>query len=201
MVGPHLPTEHELTAAAKAGSPDAFVALVEPLHPRLLRYLTAHTGDPELAADLAQESLLDAFEHLAAFDGQRSFPAWLFGIAKNNLHLAHRRRPGGAPASLDRLSESASAANPALHVADASGAAGDRDAIRRILHDVSPDLRDSLLLHALAGLTIFEVAQVLDVSPAAAQKRISRARLEARTRVAVRRELVTGDRYVRLPAA
>jgi DNA-directed RNA polymerase specialized sigma24 family protein len=58
----------------------------------------------------------------------------------------------------------------------------ERDAIERVLDQLSPLLREALLLHELAGLTARESATVLGISEAAAERRIGRALSEFRRR-------------------
>ena len=56
--------DDSLVAAAQSGSARAFDLRVVRHHAAILRYLARQTGDPELAADLAQEPFLDAFRSL-----------------------------------------------------------------------------------------------------------------------------------------
>ena len=73
--------EPALVAYARAGSADAFGRLVQ-MHQQalraFLRRLCANAAD---ADDLAQETFVFAWEHMARFDTTRSFRPWLFGIA------------------------------------------------------------------------------------------------------------------------
>lgn len=56
------------------------------------------TGDPQLAAELAQESLMRAYEKLPTFRGESRFRTWLIGIARYECLNALRKRQ-------DRLAE------------------------------------------------------------------------------------------------
>ena len=74
------PREAGWVRDAQAGSPNAFGRLVQ-LHQQSLRaFLRRLSGDHAQADDLAQESFVFAWEHLARFDSQRPFRPWLFGI-------------------------------------------------------------------------------------------------------------------------
>lgn len=71
---------------------------------------------------------------------------------------------------------------PALqHVGESNGC-DERDAIQRALDALDPALREALLLHSLAACTAPEVARILGISRAAAERRISRAKLQFRDR-------------------
>ena len=48
-------------------------------------------GDPQTAAELAQETLLRAWEKLSTFRGEASFRSWLLGIARYECLNARRK--------------------------------------------------------------------------------------------------------------
>jgi RNA polymerase sigma-70 factor (ECF subfamily) len=71
--------EPALVARARAGSADAFGRLVH-MHQQGLRAFLRRVGAHD-ADDLAQETFVFAWEHIARFDSTRPFRPWLFGIA------------------------------------------------------------------------------------------------------------------------
>ena len=78
---------------ARTGDRAAFGALVQAHQSAVrwqLRRLTA--GDAALADDLAQDTFVQAWRHLATFDGRARFGTWLHRIAVREF-LQHRRRP------------------------------------------------------------------------------------------------------------
>ena len=81
-------------ALARAGDRAAFARLVRAHQSRVrlqLRRLTH--GDLALADDLAQETFVQAWQHLAAFRGEARLATWLHRIALSRF-LQHVRRPG-----------------------------------------------------------------------------------------------------------
>jgi len=160
-----------------------FGSLVDRHHAALLRYLCRQTGDPDLAADLTQETFLAAFRHRGQLEDEGAFAAWLFGIARNQLRMEWRRRRLRRLVSLDWFSSDTTTI-PALQRPDTSTGCHERDEIQRVLDGLSPTLRDALLLHSLCGFTGSEVARILGVAPAAARKRIARAEQAFRTALA-----------------
>jgi RNA polymerase sigma factor (sigma-70 family) len=82
--------EPALVIRARAGSADAFGRLVQ-MHQQalraFLRRLCANAAD---ADDLAQETFVFAWEHMARFDATRAFRPWLFGIAWRKLRERKR---------------------------------------------------------------------------------------------------------------
>jgi RNA polymerase sigma-70 factor (ECF subfamily) len=174
--------EQELVGAVRTGDFAAFTVLVDRHHAPLRRYLLRQTGDPELAADLAQETFLDAFRQHDQMDRDGSFTAWLYGIARNKVRMEYRRRQLRRFVSLDWLLEPLMPIVPGLQHLDATAACDERDAIQRALDELDPSLREALLLHSLGGCTAHEVARMLGISPPAAERRISRAKLRFRDR-------------------
>jgi RNA polymerase sigma-70 factor (ECF subfamily) len=167
----------QLSAAARAGEEAAWVALVEHYYAPILRYLTAQTGDPEAAAELAQDTFLAAGALRHRLPADRPFAAWLYRVAQNHLWRWRRRRGLLHFVSLDWLFErSGPTVAPLRHPEDVEVAVADVELVRHTLGRLSPLLREALLLHDLAGFTAPEVAQILGISLAAAERRISRAK-------------------------
>jgi len=177
-----LVADGELVIAVRAGDIAAFSLLVNRHHAPLLRYLLRQTGDPELTADLAQETLLDAFRHLDHLDRDGPFAPWLYGIARNAVRMEYRRRRQRRFVSLEWLLEPLMPIVPALRQEDQTTSCHERDAIQWALDDLNPSLREALLLHSLGGCTVPQIARILGISPSAAERRISRAKLQFRDR-------------------
>ena len=66
---------------AQAGSADAFGRLVHKHQQGLRAFLRRLSANHADADDLAQETFVFAWEHIARFDASRPFRPWLFGIA------------------------------------------------------------------------------------------------------------------------
>jgi RNA polymerase sigma-70 factor (ECF subfamily) len=168
-------TDQELVAEAQHGSQAAFTALFERHHGALERALVRQTGDAELAADLAQETFLDAWRALATLASDRPFAPWLYRIARHNRLSAQRQSRAHRTLSLDRLLAEECAGRPAPAQPDASGAVLEREAIGRALGELSPPQRRVLLLHCLWGFSGVEIARLLGLSDEATWKRLRRA--------------------------
>jgi RNA polymerase sigma-70 factor (ECF subfamily) len=83
---------------AQAGDEEAFRRLAEALWPRLYRLVWRTLSNPEDAEDVAQETLIRAWERLPGFQGRSRFDTWVMAIALN-LARNHNRRL--RPLSLD----------------------------------------------------------------------------------------------------
>ena len=176
-----IPKEEEaLVVAARSGDRAAFELLIAPYHLPLLRFLTRQTGDPELARDLVQDTLLRAYDRLDQLDRDRSFAAWLYTIAHSRLKMEYRRRGLRRWVSLDWLIQREADKVPALQVEGPSEQSSERDLVQQVLNVLGPLQSQALLLHSIAGLTASEVAEILGISQSAAERRISRAKVEFR---------------------
>jgi RNA polymerase sigma-70 factor (TIGR02960 family) len=86
----------DLLARARAGDGEAFRELTEPHRRELLVHCYRMLGSFADAEDALQDTLLAAWQGLAAFEGRASFRTWLYKIATNtclNARRAASRRP------------------------------------------------------------------------------------------------------------
>jgi RNA polymerase sigma-70 factor (ECF subfamily) len=67
--------------AVRGGDDDAFGIIVERYQRRVFGLALMMTRDPAAAADVTQEALVRAFEHLDSYDETRPFYPWLSTIA------------------------------------------------------------------------------------------------------------------------
>jgi RNA polymerase sigma-70 factor (ECF subfamily) len=84
--------ETSLIGAAARGDPDAFRALVEPLHRELHLFCYRMLGSFQDAEDCLQETSLKAWRRIDTFDRRASFRAWMYRIATNTCLDALRKR-------------------------------------------------------------------------------------------------------------
>jgi RNA polymerase sigma-70 factor (TIGR02960 family) len=88
---------NDLMAKARAGDGEAFRALTEPYRRELQVYCYRMLGSLQDAEDALQDTLLSAWQGLAAFEGRASIRTWLYRIATNRC-LNARRSAGRRPA-------------------------------------------------------------------------------------------------------
>jgi RNA polymerase sigma-70 factor, ECF subfamily len=91
-----LPDE-QIIAAYRAGMhPLSRAGVADELFRRhehqVLRWCKRFTRDPEVAADVAQESFLRAYRSLDLYRGECSFSTWLYAIARNQCYSELQRR-------------------------------------------------------------------------------------------------------------
>jgi RNA polymerase sigma-70 factor (ECF subfamily) len=177
-----------LEAAVRAQDFLRAIELCAQLHgPGLGRFCTALVGDAAEAEEIAQETLLGAFESFATFRAESSVRSWLFGIARKKClkllegrRRAHKHRP-----TVEELARQSGVAGGEQWTELARRSAAARAALGR----VRPSEREALLLRYVAEMSYRDIAAVFDVDEAAARKRVSRGLQQLRSIVAQTGEL------------
>lgn len=151
--------EARLLADARTGDPEARERLVAryvaDVYDAALRVL----GDPELAADAAQDAWVNALGALGRFRGESSLRTWLIRIAINAARSTTRRRLRRREVTLDGAGElPGAAAEPAAGVMFRGEAERMEAALRRL----PEKQRLAVTLRVYQGLGYREIAQVLD---------------------------------------
>jgi RNA polymerase sigma-70 factor (ECF subfamily) len=147
-----------------------FLALYDASADALLRHCYFKTHDRELAKDLVQESFLRVWRALAAGAAMPNPQAYLYRTA-NNLVIDHYRRKKAL--SLDALAESGFDPGGA-GTAEVEAPARAREALAALAQLEEP-YRETMRLRFVAGLSVGEIAAVLEESQNTISVRIHRA--------------------------
>lgn len=171
-----------------AGDGVAWQQLVVSQHRRIYAICYRFTGSPTDAEDLTQDVFLKLYKNLASFDTQKgSFQTWITTLARNLL-VDHFRRT-----RMDRFSDSldapANASEDGPTMADRLADQGKsqeshvagletRARVQQALKQLSPELREAVILRDLEDMDYKEIAQVLRIPEGTVKSRISRGRGE-----------------------
>ncbi len=172
-----------------AGDAQAWQQLVVSQHRRVYAICYRFTGSPTDAEDLTQDVFLKLYRNLASFDLQKgSFQTWITTLARNLL-VDHFRRT-----RLERASESLDAtfdgeedgptmaerlADPRSESQEQHVAGLEKKAlIQNALQQLSPELREAVILRDLEDMDYKEIAQILKIPEGTVKSRISRGRGE-----------------------
>jgi RNA polymerase sigma-70 factor (ECF subfamily) len=147
-----------------------FDDLVVHFQPPLVRFLYGLVHDPELAADLCQDTFVSAYRAAPNLKGELNVQAWLYTIALNHArgHLRRKRLLKWVPFIAERHDRPAAGTDLATQVAQ-------HDELRELLQQLPVEQRACLLLHA-EGFRYAEIAQILNCTVAAVKLRVFRAR-------------------------
>jgi len=169
--GGHLPSpEHR-----------RFQEVATELSPALASYLRRFVGDPILAEDLLQETLLRIEKGLGGFEGRSSLKTWSFTIA-SRVAADHFRAPENSLyiVDIDSTPEVADL-DPSIH--ERMVVSEMNSCVRQVIDSLPSDFRTALVLHDLEGMSAKEVAAICECSVAAAKIRIHRARARLKKRL------------------
>ncbi len=177
-----------LLSRAREGDLDSFAELVRRYEHRVRAVLFRLLDDDRDVEEATQDTFLQAWRNLDRFRGDAAVFTWLYRIAVNEA-LARLRRKRVQTTDIDELAETAPlAADPAHEPEPAAEAAELHGFLAVCIRRLPPDYRAPLVLRDVIGLSNQEVADVLELSVAAAKSRIHRARMQ------VRAELDTWER-------
>lgn len=170
-------TATALVAAAKAGDARAFEALVSRYRKRIFALALHITRSASEADDIAQDVFLKAYRALPEFEGRSQFFTWVYRMTVNRSLNVRRDRARRGENMLD---------DPRLELAVAVDSRSDpaREAelrqtyarLLRALDSLPADMRTTVILVSLQGLSHGEVAVVQKVSDGTIAWRMHEAR-------------------------
>ena len=179
-------SDAELVRATLAGSRDAYAEIARRWSPRVTAVCHARVRRADVADDLAQETLLRGYRALHTLSDPAKVGTWLMGIAlRAALDWLKARERSTVPFSglgPDRPVE-------ALLTRDDGDPAADADDCRRVLAEVEalPDpLRQVVMLYYYDDLNYRQLGELLGVSAATVNARLTKARALLRERFAER---------------
>jgi RNA polymerase sigma factor (sigma-70 family) len=161
------------------------VALAE--RARLVQLCAKHTGRSDIAEDLAQEALFEAWRHLRSLRDQERFSQWLSGIARNVcLRWARTQRRERVRTCACRRD----AEHPMEDLEETLADAFDleielerkelADLLDRALAQLPPATRTILIERYIAESPLAEIAASLRIPVGTAAKRLQRGKLAFR---------------------
>lgn len=182
-MGTATPVALESSAAGRV-SPirelDDIDALVRAHRPRLLRFITCSTGDPDLAETIAQDALLRAYNGRENFRGDCSVSTWLTGIALNVLR-DHQRTERykfwkKVKSTAVDVSEMASFIPAAGSSPEQQLLAKEKVArLRQLLKTLSHNQRTVFLLRFSEEMRIADISEILGMGEATVRTHLHRA--------------------------
>jgi RNA polymerase sigma-70 factor (ECF subfamily) len=192
-------TDGDLVRQTRAGDHAAYGHLARRWAARVLAVCHARTASADAAEDLAQEALLRGLRSLPSLADPDKFGPWLVGIAVRTC-LDWLKSPKRSEVSLEALtwqpSDAADYAGPLRDLSaetDGEAAREARERAERLTREVErlpQPYREVLMLYYYqsAGCTYRELADLLGVSSATINARLTKARQMLRERMMVERE-------------
>jgi RNA polymerase sigma-70 factor (ECF subfamily) len=164
---------------AQHGSDEAFTQLVEAYQTCIYNLCYRMLGEPEAAEDAAQETFLQASQHLNRYDPLRPFATWLLSIAAHYC-IDRRRHAKFSMISIDQEEEGrfqlrdAGASNPETETMHRE----QRGQIQGLLKCLDAVDRAAIVMRYWQDYSEAEIAQSLNLTASAVKSRLYRARRE-----------------------
>jgi RNA polymerase sigma-70 factor, ECF subfamily len=179
-----------LIARILAGEKELFHELIRPYERMVYLTLFSILKNETEAEDGAQESMINAYRHLASFRGDAKFSTWLTAIAINEGRKRLRKTKGQAQDSIEEhIEEHEGDFTPAPLTdwreipLEALERRELREALRVAVAELPDIYRQVFILRDLEELNIEETAQALAINPGAVKVRLHRARMMLQKRL------------------
>lgn len=166
-------SDEELARRVQQGCADSFSELATRLQPRLLFVLRRRLGHFDDAEDVAQKTLLRAFEKIHLYNPHQKFSPWLFTIALRLATDHHRKKRLPTAEGTPALAIADPEPNPAEQAIDRENAADIWSLAEKIL---KPDQWTCLWLLYGEGQSVKEIAQSLSRTTVSVRVLLHRAR-------------------------
>jgi RNA polymerase sigma-70 factor, ECF subfamily len=180
-----FPNRAELRAPA-GSNVQAFNELIQSHKDICMRRALALIHNRSDAEDAVQTAFRKAFQHREQFHGNGPFAAWLGRIVENECLMRIRKERSARFVSLDSPTESNTRLELVGSTTNPEDELGWREVVqvlRSEMRRMPPLFRNIMLLHDSEELPMPDVAKRLGVSVPAAKSRLSRARMELRSRI------------------
>ena len=191
-------SDHELICRFQAGDVSAFQTLAARHCEPLSRCAITLCRDRQLAEDIAQETLLEAWRSLARFDGRCRFSTWLYGILRHRFLKSRRRNhlPITELPSGDLVSLPYSPSDPTRELQRAD----DATRVRQAVAALPSEHRDVIELRFFADASLDDIAAVLDIPLGTVKSRLHNGLEKLRQqRLAVNLFATLGESSARQP--
>jgi len=173
-----MPTDRELIDGTLAGDGHAFALLVERFQRKIFRVARAIVRDDGEADSITQDTFVQAYTHLARFEGRAELETWLTRIAINRSRDALRRQRFVSLITLRGDDESETILEPVDERPDPERqlmAAQLRVAILKAEHQLSAQQKTIFRLRHYENLSLEDIADHLGLRSGTVRAHLFRA--------------------------
>jgi RNA polymerase sigma-70 factor (ECF subfamily) len=178
------PTDEELLAAYAAGDARAFGELYERHERPVFRYFLRHGAAPAVAEDLLQDTWMAVIRNAARFEPHARFSTWLYTVAHSKMVDHWRARD-------DAVSLDEAANDPDGEQIEVAGSQADRPDVQVMsrahaqafvaaVERLPAPQREAFLLQAEGGLSLEDIATVMQVGQETVKSRLRYAMAKLR---------------------
>jgi RNA polymerase sigma-70 factor, ECF subfamily len=178
------PDTHQLVEKARCGDRAAATELISLFYERIYAFLRRLTANDADAADLTQRTFARVWQALPTFAGRSSVSSWIHSIAYHAYVDWRRADRHTEPRSNQWWATRPTAeSQPDEILAHTDMAA----TVYGAVHELEPDLRDTVQLHYYQDLTLQETADAMDVATSTVKYRLRQALAELQRKLASKR--------------
>lgn len=171
---PELREQRLMVSRALQGDQFAFTTIVDQYSALMLRTATMIVGDHDIAEDVVQDALLQAWNHLADLREAGALRPWLMRIVVNQC-ISFKRRLARSTAFIRQVLADQETELLASVADDHKGHLERNWDLARAIEKLPPKQRAVVVLHYYKGMTLPEIAQTLQTSENTLKKRIQAA--------------------------
>jgi RNA polymerase sigma-70 factor, ECF subfamily len=157
------------------GEEEAFSRIVQAWQGRIYNLAWRMLGNREDAQDIVQETFLSVFKSLRNLRDPARFTTWLYRIALNHCRSLRRSRTPDLSLSEQIFEPNGEEEGfqPGFSAASRGGEALETlDIIRKALNGLSEDHRTAIVLKEYVGLSLEEIANVMECPLSTAKSRL-----------------------------
>ena len=171
--------QYALITRASRGDQEAFAAIVEQYSTSMLHTASLIAGDHDIAEDIVQDALIQAWHHLPDLRNSGALRSWLMRIVVNQC-ISFKRRVNRSATSIPHVYDEheSSLVDQAAHEHKESL---ERNwDLAQAINTLPLKQRIVIVLHYYHGMTVQEMAQLLATSENTLKKRIQAALVNLR---------------------
>ena len=168
---------------AKDGDKQALEMIVNRIQGKIYGLALRMLGQAEDAEDETQEILIKVITHLSKCREESAFTSWVYRISCNHLLTTRKRNIEKIELTFEFLDDFAAAEAEKTYPLVVSGQEqavlqeeARLDCLQTVLACLEMEMRVAFILVDIFGVTSGEGAYILDITPEAFRKRLSRAR-------------------------
>ena len=167
--------DSELVTRAQQGDREAFNLLVERFYDVVVAGAFNVLSNIDAAKDCAQEAFLEGAKTLNKLRDKSKFGQWIYGISRNKaIYLLQRQKLHNE--ALKVKTDESRRLKPVFSPPEQAGKNERLESIRRALGEIPDIYREVLVLKYMDGRSHADIGKLLDISLAAVDKRLMRAK-------------------------
>lgn len=176
MTLPAASGDEELVHASLAGNREAFGQIVTRHQSLICALAYSATGSLTESEDLAQETFIAAWKHLAELREPAKLRSWLCGIARNLIHNSLRTQGREPSHRAEALEDVAEPRSPEPLPGERAISREEAEILWRALERIPETYREPLVLFYREHQSVQAVAQELELTEEAVRQRLARGR-------------------------